>query len=198
MPLPLLAVLGLGVLGYLALNSSNDSGPSDTPDFPGADDTPPTPDTPADSTDENPDPPMPRSDDYDQFQTAYATSDYHNIIAESETDQGIPGDMLARLIFTESRFNADVGTSSTGDVGIAQLQPGTASDLGVVDPNDPAQAIPGAARYLAWLKDQTGSWRSALIAYNWGIGNVQKFGVDRAPKAARQYADSILADSQLS
>ena len=56
-----------------------------------------------------------------------------------------------------------------------QLLPGTAADMGVVDPNDPEQNYEGGARYYAQqLKAFGGDRAKALEAYNAGPGRVAK------------------------
>ena len=77
-----------------------------------------------------------------------------------------------------------------------QFMPATAKELNV-DPLNPAQAIWGAARYLKWLFDTTGSWPLALAAYNWGIGNVVNKGMAKAPRETLDYVASITRDTGL-
>jgi len=71
--------------------------------------------------------------------------------------------------------------------------PATAAEMGI-DPLDPFAAIDAAARYLRSLYRQTGAWDKALAAYNWGIGNVQRKGIARAPTETQNYFRQILAD----
>lgn len=122
---------------------------------------------------------------------------YAGAIAQAEADNGIPRDVLARLLYQECRYRDDIITgrvrSSVGAVGIAQFMPATARDM-LVDPLDPFASIDAAARYLASLHRQTGTWAKALAAYNWGIGNVQRRGLDAAPSETRTYYAAILAD----
>lgn len=122
---------------------------------------------------------------------------YADLIAQAEDQNGLPRDLLARLLYQESRYRPDVinGTTASpvGALGIAQFMPATARELGI-DPLDPAQAIPAAARYLKRLYAQVGTWSEALAAYNWGIGNVTRRGLDAAPTETRNYYTQILAD----
>jgi soluble lytic murein transglycosylase-like protein len=71
--------------------------------------------------------------------------------------------------------------------------PATARDMGI-DPLNWAQAIPAAGRYLARLYRSLGTWTKALAAYNWGIGNVQRQGLTRAPTETTNYYTQILGD----
>lgn len=122
---------------------------------------------------------------------------YADAIALAEDANGIPRDMLARLLYQESRYREDIITGKTrspvGAMGIAQFMPATAKEMGV-NPLDPLQAIEGAAKYLARLYRMFGNWTEALAAYNWGAGNVRRQGLVNAPKETRNYYVQILAD----
>lgn len=122
---------------------------------------------------------------------------YAGLIAASEARNGIPTDMLARLLYQESRYRDDIitgrVTSPVGAQGIAQFMPATAKEWGV-NPLDPASAIDGAGRYLKWLYAKFGNWSETLAAYNWGIGNVQRKGLSVAPRETRLYYSQILGD----
>lgn len=122
---------------------------------------------------------------------------YADTIAMAEAQNGIPPNMLARLLYQESRYREDIITGKTrspvGALGIAQFMPATAREMGI-DPLNPPQAISGAARYLARLYDKFGNWTEALAAYNWGSGNVQRKGLANAPTETRNYFVQILAD----
>lgn len=122
---------------------------------------------------------------------------YASAIAAAEDRAGLPRDLLARLLYQESRYRADIinGTtrSPVGALGIAQFMPATAAEMGI-DPLNTMQAIDGAARYLARLYGSFGTWAEALAAYNWGAGNVRRKGLAVAPRETRLYYSQILAD----
>lgn len=73
-----------------------------------------------------------------------------------------------------------------------QFMPQTAQQYGI-DPLDPTQAVSGARQYLTDLIKQFGSLELALMAYNWGPGNLKKFGRDQAPKETVDYVRKVLA-----
>lgn len=122
---------------------------------------------------------------------------YDELIETSAAANGLSYDILWNLLYTESRFREDIITGATrsrvGALGIAQFMPPTAVEwLGSADAAlDPNKAIPGAARYLAWLIRQTGSVDAGVAAYNWGIGNVKRKGLAAAPQETVDYVASI-------
>ena len=65
--------------------------------------------------------------------------------------------------------------SSAGAIGLGQLMPATARDLGV-EPRDPLQNLDGSARYLAMMLELFGDPRLALAAYNAGPDAVRQYG----------------------
>lgn len=122
---------------------------------------------------------------------------YRAAISEAERVRNLPAGMLARLLYQESHYRPDIISgatrSSAGALGIAQFMPATAADMGI-NPLDPFQAIPAAARYLSQLYRMTGDWSKALAAYNWGVGNVTRKGLAAAPSETVTYYSSILSD----
>lgn len=126
-----------------------------------------------------------------------AAAPYLDAIYAAELRYGLPGGLLARVLYQESRYRDDIISgatpSPTGALGIAQFMPDTAAELGI-DPTDPAQAIPAAARYLAQLYGMFGDWTAALAAYNWGLGNVRRQGIGHLPRESIAYANNVLVD----
>lgn len=106
-------------------------------------------------------------------------TDYAN---QAAAHFNIPQPIFNSLIQTESSWNP-TAISSKGAIGLTQLMPATAAQLGV-DPYDPAQNIAGGASYLSSLFTKFGNWTDALAAYNAGPGNIA---------AGQGYAQTVLA-----
>ena len=99
--------------------------------------------------------------------------------------------LLSALIWQESRWNPQA-LSPKGAMGLAQLMPGTARDLGV-NPADPVANLIGGARYLRMLLDQFGGdVEKALAAYNAGPARVRNAGGVPAIAETRAYVASIV------
>jgi len=100
--------------------------------------------------------------------------DLNDYLLQQADRYGIPRRMALNLVKQESGFNQGA-VSPKGALGMAQLMPGTAKELGV-DPSDPYQNIEGGMRYLRQQYDRFGDWSLAAAAYNAGPGAVQKYG----------------------
>jgi soluble lytic murein transglycosylase-like protein len=94
-------------------------------------------------------------------------------------------DLLIRQCKAESAFNQDA-VSSCGAIGLFQLMPATAKELGV-NPKVWQENIAGGIKYMAWLhRHYEGDYAKALAAYNWGVGRVDKL-LKREPKNWRNH-----------
>lgn len=99
--------------------------------------------------------------------------------------------LLSALVWQESRWNPQA-LSPKGAMGLTQLMPGTARDLGV-NPSDPLANLVGGARYLRQLLDQfDGDVEKALAAYNAGPARVRSAGGIPAIAETRAYVASIV------
>jgi soluble lytic murein transglycosylase-like protein len=126
-------------------------------------------------------------------------------LADTAADNyGLPRVLVRSVMAAESGFQPDA-VSAKGAIGLMQLMPQTAQDLGA-DPHDPAQNVDAGVRYLRDLltRYDGGLWR-ALAAYNAGAGAVDKYGsvppyretieyvnrIDKAYKAGQAAADIV-------
>jgi hypothetical protein len=102
------------------------------------------------------------------------TGPFAKEIASAAQTTGVSEDLIRRVMQIESGGRPDV-VSPKGAVGLMQMLPSTAKDMGVQDIFNPEQNIMGGAKYLAYLlKKYGGDEQKALAAYNWGMGNVDK------------------------
>jgi soluble lytic murein transglycosylase-like protein len=94
------------------------------------------------------------------------------LIAAIACQEKIPVALFDALIWQESRYQV-LARSPKGAIGLAQLMPGTARELGVADPWDVVQNLRGGARYLRMQIEEFGRYDLALAAYNAGPGRVR-------------------------
>lgn len=112
-----------------------------------------------------------------------------------EGKYGLPAGLLSSVAGTESGGDP-FAVSPKGAKGPFQFMDGTARDLGLkgMDVYDPHKSADAAARYLRYLLDATGGdLEKALASYNWGLGNVQKKGMDNLPPETRNYVPKVMA-----
>lgn len=121
-------------------------------------------------------------------------NDYGLLASTAAKKYGLPDGLLEAVITAESNWNPKA-RSSAGALGIAQIMPPTAKDLGI-DPLDPVQAIDGAARHLARLNKKFGNLDNTIAAYNAGEGNVQKYGGIPPFKETQNYVPKVKANMQ--
>jgi membrane-bound lytic murein transglycosylase F len=127
-------------------------------------------------------------------------SQWDELILREATAIGWDWRLLASLMYQESLFNPRA-RSWAGAMGLLQLMPATAREVGVRDPWDPEDNVAGGARYLQWLE---GQWendvpdpdqrlRFVLASYNVGRGHVMD-----AQRLAVKHGDDPLNWEQVS
>ncbi len=102
----------------------------------------------------------------------------------------IPKQTFFNLVTAESNWNVAI-VSHRGAIGLTQLMPGTAEELGV-NPWDGYENLEGGARYLRQQYDRFGTWELALAAYNAGPGAVAKYGGVPPYEETQEYVEKIL------
>lgn len=119
------------------------------------------------------------------------------IVATAAT-YGVDPALAIEVATAESGLNPNTPDSSAGAIGIFQLEPATAAQLGV-NPRDPQQNIQGGVMYLQQQLSSFGDVSEALAAYNWGPTNVRKalatYGaawLAHAPGETQNYVAKIL------
>lgn len=118
---------------------------------------------------------------------------YDDIIAEAAAQYKLDPQMIKAVMQTESAFNA-MAVSPVGALGLMQLMPEVAAELGAIDPMDPRQNIMAGSRYLRQLLDaHKGNVRLALASYNAGPGNVAKYRAIPPFKETRDYVKKVTA-----
>ena len=107
--------------------------------------------------------------------SADANPEIAGLVKRVAQEEGVDENLFMALVYQESRFNP-CARSPVGAIGLSQLMPGTAQDLGV-NPHDIEDNLRGGARYLRkQLDTYNGDVNKALAAYNAGPGNVNKYG----------------------
>ena len=101
---------------------------------------------------------------------------------------GVEPNLIRALIYVESSGDP-AAVSSRGARGLMQLMPGTASDMGVSNPLDPAQNIYGGTRYVGNLLNRFGRLDLALWAYNAGPEAVRR---RRLPQETKRFIPEVL------
>jgi soluble lytic murein transglycosylase-like protein len=76
-------------------------------------------------------------------------------------------------------------------MGLMQLMPETARELGVQNPLDPVENVEAGTRYLKMLLNRfNGNVPLSLSAYNWGMGNMER-RPEQMPTETKQYVDKV-------
>lgn len=115
-------------------------------------------------------------------------------LRKAASDAGVAPALLASLVWRESRWNPHA-VSAKGAMGLTQLMPATARELGC-DPADPTANLLAGARYLRRQLDSFGGdVEMALAAYNAGAGRVRRAGGIPAIRETRDYVAAIVGRS---
>lgn len=118
------------------------------------------------------------------------------MMGKLEALYNLPAGLLRSVALAESNGN-QFAVSGAGAQGMFQFMPGTARDMGLRgnDVFDPMKSAAAAARYLSMLLQKNGGdLGKTLASYNWGIGNVQKYGMALMPQETRNYIPRVMSN----
>ena len=119
-------------------------------------------------------------------------------LAELEKQYGLPAGILDNVWAAESGRGKNM-LSPAGAEGHFQFMPATAKEYGLANPYDFDQSSDAAARYYRDLMKRYGNDpRKAAAAYNWGMGNVDKKGMENMPAETRGYVAKVTDGIQMS
>ena len=126
------------------------------------------------------------------IQTPGRSVDLGKVISEAAVRHQISADLVTEVAWQESRFRQSA-VSPRDAVGVMQLMPATARDLGV-DRYDVTQNVHGGAAYLRRMMDRyDGDVRLTLAAYNAGPGAVDRYRGVPPFRETRDYVAAILS-----
>lgn len=118
-------------------------------------------------------------------------------VSEAARAYSLDQDLLTALINQESGGDS-LARSVKGAMGLTQLMPGTAAEMGVQNPWDGKQNVLGGARYLKQMLQRfSGDESLALAAYNAGPAAVERHGGIPPYAETQQYVNSVLTQRNL-
>jgi len=114
-------------------------------------------------------------------------SPYDDLVRKTVVPYNFDWRLIVSQMYQESKFNPQA-KSSAGALGLMQVLPRTAKELGITDLHDPEQSVIAGIRYLDWTRDRFSRDLPiqeqiffSLAAYNAGYGHVKD-----AQRLARQ------------
>ncbi|MGZ4844972.1 MAG: lytic transglycosylase domain-containing protein [Candidatus Angelobacter sp.] len=126
--------------------------------------------------------------------TAVQNIDLDQVVREASSRNRLDPDFVSSVIRAESNFKPHA-VSKKGALGLMQLMPATASQLGVADPFDPRANVEAGAAHLSALLDRYNNDPiKALAAYNAGAHRVKQYNGVPPYRETRAYISKIVRD----
>jgi soluble lytic murein transglycosylase-like protein len=122
------------------------------------------------------------------IKSGHSRSEFYPIIREAAQRYSLDPHLIESIIKVESNFNPRA-VSRKGAMGLMQLMPETAREIGVTRPFDPHQNILAGTYYYRLMLERYGNHRSALYAYNCGPECVKN---GRIPTESRKYVNKVI------
>ena len=114
-----------------------------------------------------------------------------DLIAERKARKyGVNPKLIKSIIKAESNYHV-LARSHAGAMGLMQLMPETAEDMGVENPWNPEENIEGGTKYLHLLLKEFKNLKDALIAYNAGPQVVRRGKM--IPRESKHYVKNVLS-----
>lgn len=108
-----------------------------------------------------------------------------------ENEFGLPQGLLEAIAERESGFRHDIITCKSlggvGEKGLMQIWPKYHPDRGCT----PLWSIEYAAGWFRRTFTRYRNWELVIMAWNWGSGNMDEFGIANAPPLTRDYIAQI-------
>jgi soluble lytic murein transglycosylase-like protein len=118
-----------------------------------------------------------------------------SLLRAASTAQGLPDAFVSSVARVESGLNP-LARSPKGAIGLMQLMPRTAAELGVAADRPPENALGGAMYLRELLLRYQGDTRLALAAYNAGPGAVERFHGVPPYRETVAYIERVLREYQ--
>jgi soluble lytic murein transglycosylase-like protein len=123
-----------------------------------------------------------------------AAIDIDQVVREASNKNRLDPDFVSSVIMAESNFKTHA-VSKKGALGLMQLMPSTAAQLGVADPFDPKANVEAGAAHLSALLDRYNNDPiKALAAYNAGAHRVKQYNGVPPYRETRAYINKIVRD----
>jgi len=117
---------------------------------------------------------------------------FSRLILAAADRQSLDPLLVAAVVQTESSFNKEA-VSPRGALGLMQMMPTTAEQLGVADVLHPTQNLNAGVNYLAYLLRRFDrDLVKALAGYNAGPGAVDRFGGLPPFRETRDFVNTVL------